>query len=64
MLTETFGEKALSQAITSEWFKRFKDGRKSVEDDEHSGRPSTCTQLQKLLQMCLTFWHPSFTFKF
>jgi len=43
MLKEAFGEQALSQARTSEWFKRFKDGRESVEDDKHSRRPSTCT---------------------
>jgi hypothetical protein len=43
MPKEAFGEQALSQARTSEWFKRFKDGRESVEDDKHSGRPSTCT---------------------
>ena len=43
MLKEAFGEQALSQARTFEWFKRFKDGRESVEDDKHSGRPSTCT---------------------
>jgi hypothetical protein len=28
---------------TFEWFKRFKDGRESVEDCKHSGRPSTFT---------------------
>ena len=38
MLKEAFGEQALSQARTFELFKRFKDGRKSVEDDKHSGR--------------------------
>jgi len=27
MLKEAFGEQALSQARTFEWFKRFKDGR-------------------------------------
>ena len=43
MLKEAFGEQALSQARTFEWLKRFKDGRESVEDDKHSGRPSTCT---------------------
>jgi len=43
MLKEAFGEQALSQARTFEWFKRFQDGRESVEDDKHSGRPSTCT---------------------
>jgi len=33
MLKEAFGEQALSQARRFEWFKRFKDGRESVEDD-------------------------------
>ena len=33
MLKEVFGEQALSQARRFEWFKRFKDGRESVEDD-------------------------------
>ena len=42
-LKEAFGEQALSQARTFEWFKRFKDGRVSVKDDKHSGQPSTCT---------------------
>jgi hypothetical protein len=40
---EAFGEQALNQAGTFEWFKRFKDGRESVEDRKHSGRTSTCT---------------------
>jgi len=43
MLKEAFGEQALSQARTFQWFKRFKDGWESVEDRKHSGRPSTCT---------------------
>jgi len=43
MLKEAFGEQALSQARTFLLFKRFKDGRESVEDRRHSGRPSTCT---------------------
>jgi hypothetical protein len=43
MLKEAFGEQALNQTRTSEWFKRLKGGRESVEDDNHSGRSSTCT---------------------
>ena len=43
MLKEAFGEQALSQARTFEWFKRFKVGGESVEDRKHSGRRSTCT---------------------
>jgi len=37
MLKEAFGEQSLSQVRTFEWFKRFKDGKESVEDDKHSG---------------------------
>jgi hypothetical protein len=33
MLKEAFGEQALSQARIFGWFKHFKDGRESVEDD-------------------------------
>ena len=43
MLKEAFGEHSLSQARTFEWFKLFKDGRESVEDLQHSCRPSKGT---------------------
>jgi len=43
MLKKAFGEQALNQARTFEWFKRFKDGLEFVEDRKHSGRTSTCT---------------------
>ena len=52
MLKEAFGEQALSQAGTFEWFKRFKDGRESVEDHKHSGRPSTCTTPEMTAKVC------------
>ena len=51
MLKEAFDEQALSQAKTFEWFKRFKDGQESVEDDKHSGRPSTCTTLEMIAKV-------------
>jgi len=38
MLKEAFGEQALSQVRTFEWFKHFKDGQECVEDRKHSGR--------------------------
>jgi hypothetical protein len=41
MLKEAFGDNAMSQIKTFLWYKRFKDGRTSVDDDERSGRPST-----------------------
>jgi len=52
MLKEAFDKQALSQARTYEWFKRFKDGREFVEDDKHSGRPSTCTTLEMIAKVC------------
>jgi len=51
MLEEAFGEQALSQTRTSEWFKHFKDGRESVEDGKHSGRPSTCTTPEMIAEV-------------
>jgi len=51
MLKEAFGNQALSQARTLEWFKRFKDGRVSVEDRKHSGRPSTCTAPEMIVKV-------------
>jgi hypothetical protein len=41
MLRKTYGNDALGQTTTYEWFKRFKNGRTSMDDDELSGRPST-----------------------
>jgi hypothetical protein len=38
MLKEAFGDLALSQARTFEWFKRFKDGREAVKDRKHSSK--------------------------
>jgi len=51
MLKEAFGEQALSQARTFEWFKHFKDGRESVEDDKHSGRRYTCTTPEMIVKV-------------
>jgi len=51
MLKEAFGEQALRQARTSEWFKRFKNGRESVQDDKHSGQPSTCTTPEMIAEV-------------
>jgi response regulator of citrate/malate metabolism len=51
MLKEAFGEQSLSQERIFEWFKCFKDGRKSVEDDKHSGRPSTSTTTEMIAEV-------------
>jgi hypothetical protein len=41
MLQQAFGETALSRSKTFEWFSRFKNGRTSIDDYPHRGRPST-----------------------
>jgi hypothetical protein len=41
MLHKAFGEHSLSQTAVFEWQSHFKTSRVSVEDVEHSGRPST-----------------------
>lgn len=43
MLTKAYGESAMSKARIYEWYKRFKEGRENVKDDERPGRPSTST---------------------
>jgi len=36
-----FRDISLSRCVTFDWFKRFKEGRISIEDDHRPGRPST-----------------------
>jgi len=43
MLTKTYGEFTMSKIRVYEWYKRFQDGHKDVEDDERPGRLSTST---------------------
>jgi len=46
MMHEAYGEKCLSLTLTSyEWYRRFKSGWISTEDDAISGRPSTSTDV-------------------
>lgn len=45
MRKQAFGEDALNQTQTYEWYNRFKNGRESVNNDERSGRLSTETQI-------------------
>ena len=50
MLQEAFGDNAMSQGKTFLWYKRFKDGRKSV-DDYRSGRPTTSTAPENIAKV-------------
>ncbi|KAJ8939206.1 hypothetical protein NQ318_019447 [Aromia moschata] len=39
ILKEVYGIERLSSTQVFEWFKRFKEGRETTEDDSHPGRP-------------------------
>jgi hypothetical protein len=41
MRQQAFGETALSRCKIFEWYSRFENGRTSIDDDTHTGRPST-----------------------
>jgi hypothetical protein len=41
MLKSTYSEECLLRISVFEWHLRLKEGRKSIQDDERKGRPST-----------------------
>jgi len=41
IMQNAYGDQCLRRTQCYDWFKRFKDGRKSVDDDQRSGCPST-----------------------
>jgi len=51
IIKENFGGNFLSQTQTYEWFKRFKNGRMSVDDEERSGRHSTGTTTENVVKV-------------
>lgn len=48
LLKQAYGEDALGQTTCFEWFKRFKNGRTSTDDDERAGRPSTSVSARNI----------------
>lgn len=43
MLNVAFGESSMNKTNIYKWHTHFQEGHEDVEDDEHSGRPSTST---------------------
>ena len=43
MIQQGFGDQSLSRTQVFRWHARFKAGLTSVDDDEHTGRPTSCT---------------------
>jgi hypothetical protein len=51
MLKQAFGDDALGQTQTYDWFNQLKNGRTSIDDDKHSGRPSTGTMQENVAKV-------------
>ncbi|GFX92122.1 protein GVQW3 [Trichonephila clavipes] len=51
MIKTAFGEEAMRRARVFEWFRLFKEGRQSVNNDPRSGRPSTSRDEDKIAQV-------------
>jgi len=43
MIQQGFRDQSLSRTQVFQWHAWFKAGRTSVDDDEHTGRPTSCT---------------------
>jgi len=43
MIQQGFRDQSLSRTQVFHWHTRFKTGHKSIDDDEHTGRPTSCT---------------------
>ena len=43
LITEAYGDNALSRGRVFEWHKRFREGQQEVEDEAREGRPSKAT---------------------
>ena len=54
LLKKVFGDECLSHSQVFEWFKRFKEGREEIGDDQLPGRPSTSkmdANIEKLVKL-------------
>ena len=52
MLKIAFGEEAMCRTRTYVWWKHFKEGRTSVDDDPRSGWPSTSKTDNNVAKVC------------
>ena len=54
MLVQVYGREAVSRKCVCEWFKRFRKGKETTDDEPRPGRPSTSRtreMIEKVLQM-------------
>ena len=51
MIQQALGDQNLSHEQVFQWHALFKTGRTSVDDDEHTGRPRSCTTPETVAQI-------------
>jgi len=51
LIQQVFGDQSLSRTQMFKWHARFKASRTSVDDDEHTGRPTSCTTPETVAQI-------------
>jgi len=51
MIQQAFGDQSLSCAQTLQWHAQLKTGRTSFDDDEHTGRHTSCTTPETVAQI-------------
>ena len=51
IIQQAFGDQSLSRTQVFQWHARFKTSRISVDDDEHKGRPRSCTAPETVARM-------------
>jgi len=51
MIQQGFGDQSLSRTQVFQWHAQFKTGRTSVDDDKHTGRPTSCTTPETVVRI-------------
>jgi hypothetical protein len=51
IIQQDFGDQILSRTQVFQWHAWFKTGRTSVDDEEHTGRPTSCTTRETVAQI-------------
>ena len=53
MIQKAFVDESMGKTQIKEWYRRFKNGRTSVDSDPHSGRPSLTTTPENIKYVLL-----------
>jgi len=51
MIQQGFGDQSLSRTQVFQWHTQFKTGHTSVDDDKHTGRPTSCTTTETVARI-------------